>query len=80
MFTPYLNCKICGGEIAPDAEHNNGACLGCGAECMYPKADVKKLNRITYLRNSFDFARAECHGLADVTHNNTFWILLFTEC
>ena len=59
MFTPYLNCKICGGEIAPDAEHNNGACLGCGAECMYPKADIKKLNRVTYLRNNLDFPRAE---------------------
>lgn len=59
MFVPHLNCKICGGEIAPDAEHNNGACLGCGAECMYPKADVKKLNRITYLRNELNFKRAE---------------------
>lgn len=59
MFVPHLNCKICGGEITPDAEHNNGACLGCGAECMYPKADLKKLNRITYLRNELDFMRAE---------------------
>lgn len=59
MLLNSLTCKICGGEISPDEERITGACQSCGAEGMFPKADVKKLNRVTYLRNHFEFERAE---------------------
>ncbi len=59
MYENTLTCKICGGEARPDAENTCTVCLGCGGEAMFTKADVKKLNRITYLRNTLDFAAAE---------------------
>lgn len=59
MFENTLNCKICGGEVRADAEGNGAACLGCGNEFMKSAADTKKLNRITYLRNTMNFAAAE---------------------
>lgn len=59
MLLNSLTCKICGGEVSPDEERITGSCQSCGAEGMFPKADVKKLNRVTYLRNHLEFERAE---------------------
>lgn len=59
MFENTLTCKICGGEVKADAENTGAVCLGCGSESMLSKVDVKKLNRITYLRNTLNFAAAE---------------------
>ena len=59
MYENTLVCKICGGEIKADLEGNGAVCLGCGAETILPKSDVKKLNRITYLRNTMNFSAAE---------------------
>lgn len=59
MYENALTCKICGGEVKADAENTGAVCLGCGSESMLSKADVKKLNRITYLRNTLNFAAAE---------------------
>ncbi len=59
MYENTLTCKICGGDVKADAENTGAVCLGCGAESMISKADEKKLNRITYLRNTLNFAAAE---------------------
>ena len=59
MYENTLTCKICGGEIKADLETSNAVCLGCGSETMFPKSDIKKLNRITYLRNTLNFSAAE---------------------
>ncbi len=59
MYENTLTCKICGGKVQTDAENTSSVCVGCGAESMPSKADEKKLNRITYLRNRLDFAAAE---------------------
>ncbi len=59
MYENTLTCKICGGEVRNDAEGNGATCLGCGGESMMSAADVKKLNRITYLRNTMNYAAAE---------------------
>ncbi|MCM1333512.1 MAG: hypothetical protein NC084_03200 [Bacteroides sp.] len=58
MLVNGLNCKICGGEVAPDEAGVTCECRGCGAEGMFPKSDVKKLNRATYLRDRYEFDRA----------------------
>lgn len=59
MYENILTCRICGGEVKADAENTSAICLGCGAESMLSKADPKKLNRITYLRNTMQFDAAE---------------------
>lgn len=59
MFENTLACKICGGEVRTDEESNGAVCVSCGNECMKSAIDTKKLNRITYLRNTLNFAAAE---------------------
>lgn len=59
MYENTLVCKICGGAANTDAESGTAVCVNCGAEAMISKADPKKFNRITYLRNNLDFAAAE---------------------
>jgi len=59
MYENTLSCKICGGEIRFEEDNSGAVCLNCGSESMIPKSDVKKLNRITYLRNTLNFAAAE---------------------
>lgn len=59
MYENTLSCKLCGGEMKFEEENSSAVCLNCGSESMIPKSDVKKLNRITYLRNTLNFAAAE---------------------
>ncbi len=59
MYLNSLTCKVCGGDVKADAENTAAVCIGCGGESMISKSDVKKLNRITYLRNTMNFAAAE---------------------
>ena len=59
MFENKLVCNICGGTVNADESGVNGSCPSCGHTMMYPKSDIKKLNRITYLRNSFRFDEGE---------------------
>ncbi len=83
MFHNNLTCKICGGEITPDEERVTGSCLGCGAETMFPKSDIKKLNRITYLRNELDFdgAMKLANGLVDdnPSDSEAYWNRLLCQ-
>lgn len=55
MYDNKLVCGICGGNVNPDETGAVGTCVGCGHSSMYPRSDFKKLNRITYLRNTFRF-------------------------
>jgi len=58
MYDIKLVCDICGGSVNPDESGSVGTCANCGHSAVYPKADIKKLNRITYLRNTFRFDEA----------------------
>ena len=55
MYDNKLVCFMCGGSVSPDESGSVGTCMGCGHSSMFPKSDHKKLNRISYLRNSFRF-------------------------
>lgn len=55
MYDNKLVCCICGGSVNPDETGAVGTCVGCGHSSMYPRSDHKKLNRISYLRNTFRF-------------------------
>lgn len=83
MYENTLSCKICGGDIQADAENIGSICLGCGAESMLPKTDIKKINRITYLRNTMNFAAAEKIAdeliLTDPEDSETHWQKLLCE-
>jgi tetratricopeptide (TPR) repeat protein len=59
MYENKLICNICGGVVNADEGGVAGICHNCGHTMMYPKSDIKKLNRITYLRNNFRFDEAE---------------------
>lgn len=59
MLLNSLTCKICGGDAAAEEDRAVCVCKNCGAEGILPKSDIKKLNRITYLRSRFDFEAAE---------------------
>ena len=83
MFDNDLVCSICGGIIKPDESKTTGTCMGCGRFSAYPKADIKVLNRITYLRNSFRFDEAKKLA-SDLTvkhpeDSEAFWALLLCE-
>ncbi len=77
MYENTLTCKICGGEVKTDVENTSAVCVGCGAEFMPSKADVKKLNRINYLRNTLNFDAAEKLAdeliLADPEDSEAHW-------
>ncbi|MBO6231864.1 MAG: hypothetical protein J6O50_14995 [Ruminiclostridium sp.] len=55
MYDNKLICNICGSAVTADEGGTTGSCHNCGHTMMYPKSDIKKLNRITYLRNNFRF-------------------------
>ncbi len=83
MFDNELVCSICGGIIKPDETKTTGSCLGCGHSSAYPTADIKVLNRITYLRNTFRFDEAQKFA-EDLTvkhpdDSESFWALLLCE-
>ena len=83
MFENKLVCGICGGRVSPDESGNNGVCAGCGHNSVYPKSDIKKLNRITYLRNSFRFSEASAMAAelikADPEDSEAYWAALLCE-
>ncbi len=83
MFDNNLVCGICGGIINPDESKTTGTCMGCGHISAYPKADVKILNRITYLRNNYRFDEAQKLATElTVKHaedSEAFWALLLCE-
>lgn len=80
MYENKLACGICGGEVSLDMEGVNGVCLGCGNTAMYPKSDVKRLNRITYLRNNFYFEKAAAYAAELIEENpedsEAYWAML----
>ena len=59
MYDNKLICGICGGAVSADENGVSGVCGHCGNKMMYPGSDIKKINRITYLRNSPRFDEAE---------------------
>ena len=59
MYDNKLICGICGGAVNADENGVSGVCSHCGNKMMYPGSDIKKINRITYLRNTFKFDEAE---------------------
>ncbi|MBR5089195.1 MAG: hypothetical protein IK093_07190 [Ruminiclostridium sp.] len=58
MYDNSLICNICGSKVLADENGVAGKCRSCGHTMIYPKSDIKKLNRITYLRNNFRFDEA----------------------
>ncbi len=58
MYDNKLICNICGSAVSAEKDGKTGTCHNCGHTIMYPKSDIKKLNRITYLRNTFRFDEA----------------------
>ena len=83
MYEIKLVCGICGGNINPDESGSVGTCLGCGASLPYPRSDIKKLNRITYLRNTFKFDEAAKFAEELVERNpedsSAYWAMLLCE-
>lgn len=59
MYDNKLICGICGGAVNAGENGVSGVCGHCGNKMMYPGSDIKKINRITYLRNTFKFDEAE---------------------
>lgn len=59
MYVNDLVCCICGGMMKTDESGASYICHSCGHNIASPKSDIKKLNRITYLRNTFRFKEAE---------------------
>lgn len=83
MYEIKLVCGICGGSVNPDESGAVGTCLGCGTSLPFPKSDIKKLNRITYLRNTFKFAEAAKFA-EELTEKNpddsaAHWAMLLCE-
>lgn len=83
MYEIKLACGICGGEIAADESGALGTCHTCGNAEAYPKSDIKKLNRITYFRNTYKFDEAEKLAKALIDKNPTdctaYWALMLCE-
>ncbi len=83
MYDNKLVCGICGGSINADESNSFGTCIGCGHSSAYPKADIKKINRITYLRNSFRFNEAAKMASELVESHpddsEAYWTLLLCE-
>lgn len=54
-----LECKICGGNIIPNADTITGKCESCGATTVIPKetTNSNKINRANYLRRANDFEK-----------------------
>ena len=83
MFENKLVCNICGGVVNKDESGASGSCMNCGHTMMYPKSDIKKLNRITYLRNIFRFDEGAAIAKELVTANpedsEAYWASLLCE-
>ncbi|MBQ9384853.1 MAG: hypothetical protein IJT87_11515 [Ruminiclostridium sp.] len=83
MYEIKLVCGICGGDITPDENGSVGKCAGCGNSTIYPKSDIKKLNRITYLRNTFRFDEAKAIAEKLVEDNpddsEAYWALMLCQ-
>ena len=83
MFDIKLVCSICGGEVDPDESGAVGKCTGCGNTVLYPRSDIKKLNRITYLRNSFRFDEAKALAgelvKANADDSEAYWAYMLCE-
>ena len=47
MYDNKLICNICGSAVSAEKDGKTGTCHNCGHTIMYPKSDIKKLNRIT---------------------------------
>ena len=70
MYEAKLACSICGGEVIAGEDGTLGTCMGCGNTLPYPKTDIKKHNRATYLRNNYDFEKAGRIAAAIMDENN----------
>ncbi len=70
MYEAKLACSICGGEVIAGEDGTLGTCMGCGNTLPYPKTDIKKHNRVTYLRNNYDFEKAGRITAAIMDENN----------
>ena len=83
MYEIKLVCSICGGDVNPDETGAVDKCMGCGNTILYPKSDIRKLNRITYLRNSFRFDEARTLAAELVKANpedsEAYWTLMLCE-
>ncbi len=83
MYEIKLVCGICGGDVTPDETGAVGKCAGCGNSLIYPKSDIKKLNRITYLRNTFRFDEAKALAEKLVEDNpddsEAYWTLMLCQ-
>lgn len=83
MYEIKLVCGVCGSSINPDETGTVGTCLGCGYSAPYPKSDIKKLNRVTYLRNTFKFDEAakiaEELIERDPQDSAAYWAMLLCE-
>ena len=83
MYENKLVCKICGGTINADESGKAGVCPHCGLRIMYPRSDIKKLNRINYLRNIFRFdeglAIAKELISANPDDSEAYWAALLCE-
>ncbi len=82
MYYNGLVCNVCGSGVNKD-ENGGGVCQSCGHAMMFPKSDIKKLNRITYLRNAFRFAEAEDLAeklkTAEPEDSEAYWAALLCE-
>ncbi len=83
MYEIKLACSICGGEIVAGGDGTSGTCMGCGNASSYPKSDIKKLNRITYLRNTLRFENAGYLASELIEENpedsEAYWAALLCE-
>lgn len=70
MYEIKLACSICGGEVIAGEDGSLGTCMGCGNSLPYPKTDIKKHNRVTYLRNNYDFDKAGRIAAAIIEENS----------
>ena len=70
MYETKLACSICGGEVIVGEDGTLGTCMGCGNSLPYPKTDIKKHNRVTYLRNNYDFEKAGAIAAALIEDNS----------
>lgn len=83
MYENKLTCGICGGDVAQGEDGIGGACLGCGNTAVYIKADIKKLNRITFFRNTLQFEKASALAEALIAETSDdcecYWAALLCE-